>query len=109
MNKGQGLAGLSGAPGVSKALTAEAVAEVIQRPLYMVSAGELGIEPVVVHKRLGMILEVTGRWGCVLLIDEADVFLAARQGHPAECTYQCFLLTPGVIWGCLHSHDEQQI
>jgi hypothetical protein len=78
-NKGQGLVGLlSGTPGVGKTLTAEAVAEVTQRPLYMVSTGELGIEADTVDERLGTILEITRRWGCVLLIDEADVFLATR-------------------------------
>ncbi|KAH8724359.1 P-loop containing nucleoside triphosphate hydrolase protein [Phaeosphaeriaceae sp. PMI808] len=78
-NKGQGLVGLlSGSPGVGKTLTAEAVSEVTKRPLYMVSAGELGIKADEVDRRLGVILDVTRRWGCVLLIDEADVFLAAR-------------------------------
>jgi ATP-dependent 26S proteasome regulatory subunit len=70
-NKGQGLVGLlSGPPGVGKTLTAEAVSEVTERPLYMVSAGELGIEADEVDKRLGVILDITRRWGCVLLIDE---------------------------------------
>lgn len=72
-NKGQGLVGLlSGSPGVGKTLTAEAVAEVTQRPLYVVSAGELGIQADTVDKRLGVILDVTRRWGCVLLIDEVS-------------------------------------
>ncbi|KAF1845136.1 AAA family ATPase [Cucurbitaria berberidis CBS 394.84] len=83
-NKGQGLVGLlSGSPGVGKTLTAEAVAEVTERPLYMVSAGELGIQADTVDKRLGVILDVTRRWGCVLLIDEADVFLGTR-GHDLQ-------------------------
>lgn len=78
-NKGKGLVGLlSGSPGVGKTLTAEAVAEVTCRPLYQVSTGELGIDADVVDNRLGTILEISRRWGCVLLIDEADVFLATR-------------------------------
>ncbi|RAK95687.1 ATP-binding protein [Aspergillus ibericus CBS 121593] len=79
VNKGKGLiALLTGSPGVGKTLTAEAVAEVTQRPLYVVATGELGINPDDVDNRLGMILDITRRWGCVLLIDEADVFLSAR-------------------------------
>ncbi|OOF98975.1 hypothetical protein ASPCADRAFT_204666 [Aspergillus carbonarius ITEM 5010] len=79
VNKGKGLiALLTGSPGVGKTLTAEAVAEVTQRPLYVVATGELGIDPDEVDNRLGMILDITRRWGCVLLIDEADVFLSAR-------------------------------
>lgn len=46
-NKGQGLVGLlSGSPGVGKTLTAEAVSEVTERPLYMVrDSVRIGIEP----------------------------------------------------------------
>ncbi|KAL3473024.1 AAA family ATPase [Aspergillus californicus] len=78
-NKGKGLiALLTGSPGVGKTLTAEVVAEVTKRPLYVVATGELGINADEVDRRLEMILDITRRWGCVLLIDEADVFLAAR-------------------------------
>lgn len=55
------------------------VAEVTKRPLYMVSAGELGTNMETVDERLQMVLEITRRWGCVLLMDEADVFLQARD------------------------------
>ena len=80
-NKGKGLVGLlTGNPGVGKTLTAEAVAEVTHRPLYVVSTGELGVDADRVDRRIEQILEITRRWGCVLLMDEADVFLAAR-GH----------------------------
>ena len=77
--KGQGLVCLlAGPPGVGKTLTAEVVAETTHRPLYVVSTGELGIDADVVDRRLVMILEISRRWGCVLLIDEADVFLSER-------------------------------
>ena len=80
-DKGRGLVCLlAGSPGVGKTLTAEVVAETTRRPLYVVSTGELGIDADVVDRRLDTILEITRRWGCVLLIDEADVFLSLR-GH----------------------------
>ncbi|TQN64981.1 ATPase family AAA domain-containing protein FIGL1 [Colletotrichum shisoi] len=83
--KGRGLVGLlSGSPGVGKSLTAEAVAEVSRRPLYSVSAGELGTDVQRVDNRLGMILEIVRRWECVLLIDEADVFLYKRGESQVE-------------------------
>ncbi|KZF18974.1 P-loop containing nucleoside triphosphate hydrolase protein [Xylona heveae TC161] len=84
-DKGKGfIALLSGNPGVGKTLTAEVVSEVTKRPLYMVSAGELGTTPEDVDMHLEMVLEITRRWGCVLLIDEADVFLQERDGLDIE-------------------------
>lgn len=83
--KGKGLVGLlSGNPGVGKTLTAEVISEVTKRPLYMLSAGELGTNVEAVEKKLDMVLEVTRQWGCVLLIDEADVFLQERDGLDLE-------------------------
>ncbi|KAL8709241.1 MAG: hypothetical protein Q9220_005984 [cf. Caloplaca sp. 1 TL-2023] len=79
-DKGKGLIGLlSGSPGVGKTLTAEAVAEVTKRPLYMISAGELGKDLEAVDKRLDTVLSICRTWKCVLLLDEADVFLQARD------------------------------
>lgn len=44
--KGRGLVTvLHGPPGVGKTLTAEAIAELLKRPLYHVSPGELGTNP----------------------------------------------------------------
>ncbi|KKK13016.1 hypothetical protein P175DRAFT_0492393 [Aspergillus ochraceoroseus IBT 24754] len=78
--KGKGLIGLlSGRPGCGKTLTAEAVSEETRRPLYSVSAGELGTDPAEVDKRLTLILELSQRWNAILLLDEADVFLQTRN------------------------------
>ncbi|KAI1425071.1 P-loop containing nucleoside triphosphate hydrolase protein [Xylaria sp. FL1777] len=83
--KGKGLVGLlSGKPGVGKTLTAEVVAELSQRPLYTVSAGELGTEVSKVDDQLGAVLDIARRWGCILLIDEADVFLYKREEAQLE-------------------------
>uniref|UniRef100_A0A0W0F8F3 AAA+ ATPase domain-containing protein n=1 Tax=Moniliophthora roreri TaxID=221103 RepID=A0A0W0F8F3_MONRR len=79
--KGKGLIGLlSGNPGCGKTLTAEAVAEATHRPLYVLSAGELGVKPVDVDKRLTQVLELAQMWNAVLLLDEAEVFLQQRSG-----------------------------
>ena len=81
--KGKGIIGLfSGPPGSGKTLTAEAVAEITKRPLYSVSAGDLGIDPKTVEKTLCETLELSSKWGAVLLLDEADVFLQKR--HPQD-------------------------
>jgi SpoVK/Ycf46/Vps4 family AAA+-type ATPase len=77
--KGKGLVGLlSGGPGCGKTLTAEAMAEVTGRPLYVVSAGELGTVLTDVDKNLTDILELSRTWNAVLLLDEAEVFLQRR-------------------------------
>ncbi|KAI1012767.1 hypothetical protein LB504_008480 [Fusarium proliferatum] len=62
--KGKGLILLlHGAPGVGKTTT----------------AGDLGSTADVVESRLEKNFALASRWGCILLIDEADVFLEARQ------------------------------
>jgi ATPase family associated with various cellular activities (AAA) len=69
---------LHGAPGVGKTLTAEAIAELLHRPLYSVSVGELGTNVESLEKNLREILDVAQIWNAVILIDEADIFLEKR-------------------------------
>ena len=69
---------LHGPPGVGKTLTAEATAEILHKPLYTVSVGELGCTPVDVEESLSKILEIAEIWDAVILLDEADIFLEAR-------------------------------
>ncbi|KAK7552325.1 P-loop containing nucleoside triphosphate hydrolase protein [Phyllosticta citricarpa] len=80
VGKGKGLIGLlCGRPGCGKTLTVEAISEETRKPLYSVSAGELGTNPADVDTRLTEVLELAKRWGAVLLLDEADVFLQRRS------------------------------
>jgi DNA polymerase III delta prime subunit len=72
---------LHGSPGVGKTLTAEAIAELLHRPLYSVSVGELGTSTDVLEERLREILEVASTWNAVVLLDEADIFLEKRTEH----------------------------
>lgn len=69
---------LHGAPGVGKTLTSEAIAELLHKPLYSVSVGELGTETDILEERLREILEVASTWQGVVLLDEADIFLEKR-------------------------------
>ncbi|KAI1832610.1 hypothetical protein DTO006G1_1692 [Penicillium roqueforti] len=78
--KGQGfIVQLSGPPGVGKTLTAESVAEVMRVPIYVMSAGDLGVEAKRFESKLKDILELVPKWGAILLLDEADVFMEARD------------------------------
>ena len=67
-----------GRPGTGKTLTAEVYSEAVSRPLYRVHSGQLGITPDSVEQVLVMALGRAERWGAILLIDEADVFLMQR-------------------------------
>lgn len=70
-----------GIPGVGKTLTAEVYAELIERPLYKIQTGQLGTTAEAIEKSLEEIFKRGKRWGCVLLLDEADVFVCQRGGN----------------------------
>lgn len=88
---------LHGPPGVGKTLTAgaymlyssmhmettdivlESVAENVNKPLYMVTAGDLGTDPTHLESRLVTIFKLAAKWDAILLLDEADVFLQDRD------------------------------
>ncbi|KAI1320518.1 P-loop containing nucleoside triphosphate hydrolase protein [Xylariaceae sp. FL0255] len=72
---------LVGSPGVGKTLTAEAVADKIKKPLYILSVGELGQEAKTVERRLAEALKLAAKWDAVLLLDECDIFLQERSVH----------------------------
>ena len=80
--KGKGLVSvLHGGPGLGKTLTVESIADLLKRPLYMVSAGDLGTDSRTLERELQSILDIAHAWGAVLLLDEADVFLEKRSTH----------------------------
>ncbi|KAJ6543427.1 hypothetical protein DFH09DRAFT_1263180 [Mycena vulgaris] len=65
-------------PFVGKTLTVEATSEYLRKPLYVVSAGDLGIDPAALDTALTKIFRSAPAWGAVVLIDETDVFLEER-------------------------------
>jgi SpoVK/Ycf46/Vps4 family AAA+-type ATPase len=77
--KGRGLIILlHGPPGTGKTSTAESIAAYTGRPLYAITCGDIGVTASEVDENLRIHTERAQRWGCVLLLDEADVFLARR-------------------------------
>ncbi|KAI4629136.1 uncharacterized protein J4E87_003397 [Alternaria ethzedia] len=77
--KGEGLIMLlHGGPGTGKTLTAESIAELVHRPLYRVTCGDIGTDAESVEKYLESALFIGNTWDCVVLLDEADVFLEER-------------------------------
>ncbi|KAK7745719.1 hypothetical protein SLS62_009685 [Diatrype stigma] len=82
MGKGQGLVVLlSGPPGTGKTLTAEAVADRTRRPLFYLHAEDLGICAATLGANLKKIFDMATDWDAVILLDEADVFMAERHPH----------------------------
>lgn len=80
--KGKGLVVLlHGTPGSGKTLTAETTAEGAQKALISASLGDLNHydAPWLFEMRLKQILTYATMWKAVVLLDEADVFLEARQ------------------------------
>lgn len=68
----------TGSPGTGKTLTAEVYSEVAKRPLYTVQCSQLGTSPEKLEKSLFTVLERANRWGAILLLDEADVYIHER-------------------------------
>jgi SpoVK/Ycf46/Vps4 family AAA+-type ATPase len=78
--KGTGLIVLlHGGPGTGKTLTAESVAEIAEKPLYRVTCGDIGTDPIQIEKYLESVFYLGRIWDCVVLLDEADVFLEQRS------------------------------
>jgi SpoVK/Ycf46/Vps4 family AAA+-type ATPase len=92
----------SGPPGVGKTLTAEALSEDLERPLYavclsfplnvlsspfQVSSGELPIDAKLAEEQLSRIFRQAEHWKAVLLLDEADVFMRKRSLDHASNTH----------------------
>lgn len=70
----------TGSPGTGKTLTAEVYSEVVEKPLYIVQSSQLGMNIDDLEKKLVEILTRAQRWGAILLIDEADVYIRERGG-----------------------------
>lgn len=59
--------------------TAEAIALEHNKPLFAITCGDLGFTPQGVEKSLNEIFRLANLWDCILLLDEADVFLSQRE------------------------------
>ncbi|KAF2971988.1 hypothetical protein GQX73_g1630 [Xylaria multiplex] len=83
--KGNGLILLlHGPPGTGKTMTAESVAEHARKPLYRVTCGDIGTKPAAVEQYLKKVLTLGKSWDCVVLLDEAEVFLQERSLEDIE-------------------------
>ncbi len=82
----------SGPPGTGKTLTAEVFSERIERPLYEVNCGQLGINAEEVEEELQKVLERSSGLNMTLVINEADTFIQSRADDlNKNAIVSCFL------------------
>lgn len=72
---------LYGPPGTGKTMTAEVVAEQMERPLINLKLGALSNSEALA-KKLAAGFQRAAKYKAVLLLDEVDVFIRKRGGHP---------------------------
>lgn len=72
---------LTGKAGVGKTLTAEVFAESTEKALYSVQASQLGITIEEFEKNLKLVFRRASRWGAILLLDEADIYVHERGSN----------------------------
>ncbi|KAI8950669.1 hypothetical protein F4801DRAFT_333308 [Xylaria longipes] len=70
---------LHGNPGTGKTFTAECLAAKHGMPLYNITCADLGTDLEVLKKRLREICLRAANWKALLLLDEADMFIQARD------------------------------
>ena len=79
-DKGSGLVWLlHGGPGTGKTVAVESIAEVAELPVYQMNCADIGTVPQVVEDHLSYLFYIGNTWRCILLLDEADVFLEERS------------------------------
>ena len=70
---------LNGASGQGKSALVESISELLHKPLYQVTSGELGAEPSDVERAFVNLLDNATRWNAIVQIDEADIYLRKRD------------------------------
>lgn len=62
----------------------ECVADLIKRPLLPLTCGDMGVTAREVEKNFNLFFELGERWGAVVLMDEADIYLEQRTSENLE-------------------------
>ncbi|KAL9619323.1 MAG: hypothetical protein Q9160_006088 [Pyrenula sp. 1 TL-2023] len=75
---------LHGEPGTGKTLAAEAVAVRLRKPLLPVRIADFGSVSREIEQNLILFMTLAERWGCILLMNEADAILGKRTRFDRE-------------------------
>ena len=85
---GNGLAILlHGPPGTGKTLTAEAVAELNERPLFFVSGDDLRNRHGNVEQHLDAVFQLASKWKAIIHLDECDLLLGRKGRDSARIAF----------------------
>jgi hypothetical protein len=68
----------TGPPGVGKTLSAEAIADYCDVPLYFVSCTNLGQAAEELQAKFELVAARAARWGAMVLLDDADLYVGSR-------------------------------
>lgn len=80
MNEGRSLfILLHGAPGLGKRTTVRGIADMNARPLMEIMCGDLGENAKTLEANLETLFFLASKWKTIVLLSEADIFLAARD------------------------------
>ncbi|KAK1995570.1 P-loop containing nucleoside triphosphate hydrolase protein, partial [Colletotrichum falcatum] len=83
--KGEGLTFLlHRKPGVGKTYTAECISHHTQRPLLSLTCSDIGVEPQTIEENLRKWFKMAEKWGAIMLIDEADIYMERREIQDLE-------------------------
>jgi SpoVK/Ycf46/Vps4 family AAA+-type ATPase len=82
-NKGKGcIVLLHGPPGTGKTLTVESLAEKLECPLWQLSVPTISERKEELETNLLRTFAIAASWRAILVLDEADVYLASRKYSP---------------------------
>lgn len=73
------VASSGGLPHDTNSAHIECIAEYTGRPLLSLTCGDIGISEQAVDKNLRKWFTIGEKWGALILVDEADVYLESRQ------------------------------
>ena len=65
-------------------MLSESISELLHKPLYSVTIGEIGTNSHDVETRLSEILEIAHAWNAIILLDEADIFMEKRSTNDIQ-------------------------
>ena len=103
-NKGGGSIFLLHRPsGCRKTLTAEAVVQLLQKPLYIVTAGDMDVTGSEVKQTLGSVLDLCQTWDSLVFIDEPGVSWEKRSSLELQWNALVCVVLPLLEYysGCL--------